>query len=199
MIQQELHTSTEIESPVMEVIKARRSIRAYSPKPVEPEKIEMLFEAARWAPSSMNEQPWTYIYATKDQPELWEKLLETLKDGNKIWAASAPLLILSMARKKLIRNGMTNGSAKYDLGSANAFLSLQATELGLNVHQMGGYDKLKAIENFGIPEEEYELGVVLAVGYPGTPEQLPENLRKREIAPRIRYTTESFVHNSSFN
>lgn len=196
---QELKSSTEIDSELLSVIQNRRSYRAFADRSVEPEKIRLLFEAARWAPSSMNEQPWTYIYATKDQPELWKLLLETLNEGNRSWAERAPLLILSMARKKFIRNGVINSSARYDLGSANAFLSLQATALGLNVHQMGGYDRAMAFNNFNIQEEEFELGVVIAVGYPGSPEVLPHNLKERELTPRSRYKTESFAFNTILN
>ena len=193
-----MQASSNLESPVLDIIERRRSLRAYSEKPVEQEKIKSLFEAARWAPSSMNEQPWIYIYATKEQSELWTKIFDTLSEGNKIWAVNAPLLIVSMARKKHIRNNNPNGSAKYDLGGANAFLSLQATELGLNVHQMGGYDKAKLIENLNVPLEEFEAGVVMAVGYPGDANKLPENLKQRETSPRVRYTQESFVLNKSF-
>ncbi|WKZ59161.1 MAG: nitroreductase family protein [Cyclobacteriaceae bacterium] len=190
--------ATGFDAPVLEVIQERRSKRAYSNQPVEEEKIKSLFEAARWAPSSMNEQPWTYIYATKDQSELWNRIFETLSEGNRIWAVDAPLLIVSLARTKFIRNGRTNTSARYDLGAANAFLSLQATALGLNVHQMGGYDKEKLVENLNVPLDEFEPGVVIAVGYPGDAEKLPDNLKQREEAPRLRYPQESFVMNKSF-
>jgi nitroreductase len=189
--------STEVEYPVMDLITARRSRRAYAPQPVEPEKIHSLFEAARWAPSSLNEQPWAYIYATKDQPELWNKLFEALNDSNKVWVHQAPLLVLSLARKTLVRNGAINGSARYDVGGANVLLSLQATQLGLNVHQMGGYDRQKAIQNLQIPEH-YEPVVMLAIGYPGQPDQLPDKLMQREISPRERYTQEFFVMNKPF-
>lgn len=190
--------ATGFNAPVLELIKERRSKRAYSTQPIEEDKIKSLFEAARWAPSSMNEQPWTYLYATKDQPELWNRIFESLSEGNRIWAVDAPLLIVSLARIKFIRNGRTNTSARYDLGAANAFLSLQATALGLNVHQMGGYDKDKLVENLNVPLEEFEPGVVIAVGYPGDAEKLPDNLKQREEAPRLRYPQESFVMNKSF-
>lgn len=190
--------TTGFNAPVLEVIKERRSKRAYTSQPVEEEKIKSLFEAARWAPSSMNEQPWTYIYATKDQPELWNRIFETLSEGNRIWAVNAPLLIVSLARTKFVRNGRINASARYDLGAANAFLSVQATTLGLNVHQMGGYDKEKLVENLNVPLDEFEPGVVIAVGYPGDAETLPDNLKQRETSPRLRYPQESFVMNKSF-
>ncbi len=192
-----MQKSNQFEFPITDLIEQRRSRRAYSSQPIEQEKIDSLFEAARWAPSSMNEQPWAYIYATKDQPELWNKLLEALNESNRVWAKEAPLLILSMARKIHIRNGAVNGAAKYDVGAANAFLSMQATHFGLNVHQMGGYDRQKAIESLNIPET-HEPMVIMAIGYLGDAENLPENLKQREAAPRERYTQEFFVMNKPF-
>ncbi|HPW62171.1 MAG TPA: nitroreductase family protein, partial [Cyclobacteriaceae bacterium] len=114
--------SNQVEYPVAELIEQRRSRRAYSTNPIEHEKIKSLFEAARWAPSSMNEQPWTYVYATRDQPDLWNKLLELLNESNRVWAINAPLLIFSLARKTHMRNGANNALARYDTGAANTLL-----------------------------------------------------------------------------
>jgi nitroreductase len=189
--------SATFEAPVLEVIENRKSRRAYSTQPIETEKITSLFEAARWAPSSMNEQPWVYIYATKDQPELWNKIFDALNESNQVWAKDAPLLIVSLARKYFTRNQRINTSAKYDLGAANAFLSLQASSLGLNVHQMGGYDAIKFRDNLNI-SEEFELGVIMAIGYPGDADALPENLKVRELSPRTRYLQSTFVMNQTF-
>ena len=102
-----------------------------------------------------------------------------------------------MVRKNFTRNDRPNTSAKYDLGGANAFLSLQATALGLNVHQMGGYDSQLLRGNLNIPEV-FDLGVIMAIGYPGEIDSLPENLKLREIAPRHRILQEEFVMNKSF-
>jgi len=192
-----MQKSNKFEYPVMDLIEQRRSRRAYSSQPIESEKILSLFEAARWAPSSMNEQPWAYLYATSDQPELYNQLLNVLNESNRVWASHAPMLILSMARKTHFRNGAINAAAKYDVGAANAFLSMQATRLGLNVHQMGGYDRQKAIETFNIPET-HEPIVIMAIGYLGDSENLSESLKQREVAPRERYTQEVFVMNKSF-
>lgn len=189
--------SSSFSSPVLEVIQKRRSRRAYSNKMVELEKIHSLFEAARWAPSSLNEQPWFYIYATKDQTILWNKIFDALNQGNKVWVKHAPLLILSLARKNFIRIDSPNPSARYDLGAANAFLSLQAAHLGLNVHQIAGFEGPAMIRNLAIPDI-YEPVTVLAIGYPGDIETLPENLQIREAAPRERYVEEEFVMNRSF-
>lgn len=189
--------SNAIEHPVFAEIRERKSRRAYLPTPVSGETIKSLFEAARWAPSSSNEQPWAYLYATKDQPELWEKIFDSLMEGNKLWAREAPLLVVSMVRKNFLKNDKPNGSARFDLGAANAFLSLQATHLGLNVHQMGGFEKEKIIRNLNIPDT-HEPVVVLAIGYPGKPEQLAEPFKTRETAPRERFTQEFFVMNNTF-
>jgi nitroreductase len=186
-----------IEHPISELIAKRRSIRAFSNQPVEPIKINSLFEATRWAPSSTNEQPWVYLYATKDQTELWNKLFEPLNESNKIWAKEAPLLILSLARKHFTRYPGPNAYAMYDLGGANAFLALQAVELGLQIRQMAGFNRAKAIENLNIPDA-FEIGVFMAVGYPGDPASLPENLKLRENAPRERLSQQAFVMNQIF-
>lgn len=189
--------STQVEAPVLEVIGKRKSRRAYANKTVSQGTIDSLFEAARWAPSSNNEQPWFYIYATKEQPELWNKLFEAVNPWNQVWAKEAPLLVLALARKTFHKNGKTNQSARYDLGAANAFLTLQATEMGLNVHQMGGFYPEKAKELLNI-SDEYESVVMMAIGYLGDEDQLPPELKARENAPRERHTRESFVMNKGF-
>jgi nitroreductase len=192
-----MQRSGEFHYPVTDLIKKRKSIRAFSASPVEQEKINSLFEATRWAPSSTNEQPWVFMYATKQQTELWEKLFAPLNESNKVWAIDAPLLILSLARKNFTRYPGANAHAMYDLGAANAFLSLQAVELGLQVRQMAGFDLQKSIDYLHIPDD-YTIGVYLAVGYPGDTTRLPENLQKRESAPRERFLQDVFVMNRTF-
>lgn len=197
LVKAPMQKSNDIQYPVSSLIERRKSVRAFSSTAVEPDKINSLFEATRWAPSSTNEQPWVYIYATKDQEELWEKLFNPLHDGNKLWAKEAPLLILSLARKNFTRFPGANVHAMYDLGGANSFLSLQAVELGLQVRQMAGFTAGIARTNLNIPSE-YEIGVYIAVGYPGDPTILPENLKRREFEPRERYIQQEFVMNRSF-
>lgn len=192
-----LQKSAQIEHTLLDVIHKRRSKRAYLDKAIDQETIDSLFEAARWAPSANNEQPWVYLYATKDQAELWNKLFETLNESNKVWAENAPLLVLSVIRKNFLLNGQPNTSAKYDLGAANAFLSLQATHMGLNVHQLGGFNRQRATENMAVPDT-HEPVIMMAIGYAGTPETLPENLKLREETPNERYTKNSFVMNKTF-
>jgi len=192
-----MQTSNKFEHPILDLIKNRKSTRAFSSRPIEAERISSLFEATRWAPSSTNEQPWVYIYATRDQEELWNKLFSCLNEGNKIWAKDAPLLILSLARKNFTHFSGTNSYAMYDLGGANSFLSLQAVELGLQVRQMAGFHHERTIKQLNIPEV-YDIGVFIAVGYPGDPRTLPEKLKVREMEPRERMRQQEFVMNHTF-
>lgn len=192
-----MEKSDQFEYPILDLIKNRRSTRAFSSQPIEPERIASLFEATRWAPSSTNEQPWVYVYATRDQEKFWNDLFSCLNEGNRIWAKDAPLLILSLARKNFSRFSGTNSYAMYDLGGANSFLSLQAVELGLQVRQMAGFDRQRTIGLLNIPER-YEIGVFIAVGYPGDPQTLPEKLKLREMAPRERFLQHEFVMNGPF-
>jgi nitroreductase len=193
-----MQKSNQVEHPILDLIKNRRSTRAFLNQPIEPERIYSLFEATRWAPSSTNEQPWLYIYATRDQAQLWNLLFECLNEGNKLWAKDAPLLILSLARKNFSNYPGANAHAMYDLGGANSFLSLQAVEMGLQVRQMAGFNHKKTIDEIRIPETTYEVGVFMAVGYPGDPETLPEKLKTREQAPRERFLQQEFVMNKIF-
>jgi nitroreductase len=192
-----MQKSSTIAHPISELIRSRKSVRTFLEKAIEQEKINSLFEAPRWAPSSTNEQPWFYIYATKEQSDLWNRIFDALNEGNKVWAKNAPLLIVSLARKKFTRHGESNSHALYDLGAANSLLAIQAVELGLQLRQMGGFDPQKLVLNLNIPDT-YSLGVVMAVGYPGDPESLPENLKLRELTPRERYLQQEFVMNKTF-
>jgi nitroreductase len=192
-----MQKSHEVAHPVSDLIRNRRSIRSFSGEPVSESKIRSLFEATRWAPSSTNEQPWYYLYVTRDQKELWDKYIDCLTEGNKIWAKDAPLLIFSMARKQFTRNQSENAHALYDLGGANSFLAIQAVELGLQVRQMAGYNHAKVKENLEIPDG-FMPGVFIAVGYPGDVASLPEYLRLREAQPRERFVQDEFVSNGIF-
>lgn len=192
-----MQKSKDFAYPVSDLIRNRRSIRSFSGEPVSEEKIRSLFEATRWAPSSTNEQPWYYLYVTRDQKELWDRYLDCLNDNNKIWAKGAALMIFSMARKQFTRYQSDNAHALYDLGGANSILSIQAVELGLQVRQMAGFKEDKVRENLKIPDV-FMSGVFIAVGYPGDITSLPENLRLREAQPRERFVQEEFVTNGIF-
>ncbi len=189
--------STSLDHPVSDLIKNRKSTRVYTDEAISEEKIYSLFEATRWAPSSTNEQPWLYLYATRNQPDLWDKFMTPLNEGNKVWVKDAPLLILSLARKVFLRNGNPNFYSMYDLGGANALLAVQAVELGLQVRQMAGFNREAARSILNIPDN-LELGVFISVGYPGNPETLPETLKSKEMAPRERFLQQEFVRNSIF-
>jgi nitroreductase len=185
-------TLTEIEIPVHDLIKARRSPLAYSERSVGREELRSLLEAARWAASSYNQQPWHFIVATKEDPREYERLLGCIVPANALWAASAPVLMLSVAKLTYDSNGVPNRHALYDVGQATANLAIQATALGLALHQMGGFDLERARAEFQIPEG-YEPVAAIAVGYPGDPGSLPERLRARASAPRTRRELGEFV------
>lgn len=183
--------------PIQDLIKRRWSPRAFSAQAVEREKLLSLLEAARWAASCFNEQPWSFIVATKESAEEYERLLGCLVESNARWARQAPVLMLSVARLNFERNAKPNRHAFHDVGQAAASLTLQATALGLVVHQMAGFDIAKARERFSIPEG-YEPVAAIAVGYQGDASSLPEDLREKEVAPRTRRPLESFVYTGTW-
>jgi nitroreductase len=182
----------ETRYPIHELLRERWSPRAFADRMVEPEKLRSLLEAARWAPSSFNEQPWSFIVATKEHAGEYERLLSCLVEGNVRWAQHAPVLMLSVARLAFERNQKPNRHAFHDVGLAVENLVIQATALGLAVHQMAGFHVDKARELFSIPDG-HEPVAALVLGFPGDPAGLPEDLREREVAPRIRKPLESFV------
>ena len=182
------HTSV----PVHDLIRHRWSPRVFESRPVEADKLRSLFEAARWAASSYNAQPWSFIVGTKDDPTNYQRVLDCFVEFNQGWAKSAPVLALSVAQMKFGHNDQPNSHAFHDVGQAAATLQLQAEELGLSVHQMAGILPDKAREIFKIPEG-YNVVAGFAIGYPGDPAHLPEQLRATEVAPRERKALNSFV------
>jgi nitroreductase len=180
------------EYPIHSLLRERRSLRAFSSAAVTRETLGSLLEAARWAPSCMNEQPWSFIVATKENKTDFDRLLGCLLDFNLQWAQHAPVLILSIARITFASNGKPNRHALHDVGQAMAALTFQATASGLVVHQMAGFDTEKARREFSIPLD-HETVAVAAIGYPGSADSLPEKLRQREIAPRTRKSLSDFV------
>jgi nitroreductase len=169
---------------VIEVILKRWSPRAYSDKPVSPESLKEVFEAARWAASSFNEQPWRFLVGHRGD-ETYKKIFDSLVEFNQSWAKSAPVLILSVAKKTFTGNGSPNQFAQHDTGAATAYLALQATALGFHTHSMAGFDHDKALKSFNIPAD-YEAGSVTALGYLGDPNALPDQMRQTETSPRQR-------------
>ena len=187
-----MHNPAPAQFSIDPLLTHRWSPRAFADRPVEPEKLCQLFEAARWAASCFNDQPWNYIVATRDRPDEFQKMLACLVDANQLWAKSAPVLAISVAHTKFKHDGSPNRHAQHDLGAASASLALQATSLGLAVHQMGGFDSNRARDTFHIPAD-YEPGAAMAIGYPGEAAALPEKLRARETAPRTRRPISEFV------
>lgn len=180
------------DAPIHELIRERWSPRAFSDKSVPPEILRSLFEAARWAPSSNNEQPWAYLVAMKEDAENFAKIVGVLVEFNADWAKHAPVLALSVAHLKTERDGKPNRVALHDVGSANAQLTFEANSRGLFVHQMAGFHSEKAREAFGIPVD-WEPVAAMAIGYPGNPDSLSQKLRERELEPRTRKALKEFV------
>ena len=181
----------ETAHPIHDLLARRWSPRAFADRPVPPDILCSLWEAARWAPSSANQQPWSFLVAAKDDPQEFARMLDCLVEGNQIWAKQAPVLMISVAAK-LDRDNDPNAHAWYDVGQAVADLSVQATAAGLFVHQMAGILPDKIRELYQIPDS-HEPVTGLALGYPGNPEQLPDKLRQRELAPRTRKPIGEFV------
>lgn len=179
---------------VLEVVLDRWSPRAFAEKDVSVADLRKLFEAARWAASSSNEQPWRFILGRRDDAT-YRKIFNSLVDFNKSWAKSAPVLLLSVAKKTFSPNANPNRHFLHDTGAATANLALQATALGFHAHHMGGFDPETARASFAIPSD-FEPCAVTAIGYLGDPSTLPDALRQREEAPRERNPIEKFVFSS---
>lgn len=170
--------------PIHDLLRERWSPWAFADRPVSADALRLLFEAARWAPSSSNEQPWRFIVGSKDiDPATWEAIFGCLNESNQLWASTVPVLALGVARRTFARNGSPNPYALYDTGQAVGCLLMEAGALGLHVHQMGGYDREKAREVFAIPED-FEPVSAIAIGYEGTSDRLStERLRERHDNP----------------
>lgn len=183
--------------PIHDLLRRRWSPRAFSERPVEAEKLASLFEAARWAPSSFNAQPWRFFVATKDDPAAFARLLACLRPQNVRWAQRAPVLSISVAQLDFAGDRGPNRHALHDVGLATENLVIQAVALGLVAHQMAGFLPDKARATLGIPEG-YEAVTALAVGYPGDPEDLPPEIKTREHQPRERNPLSAFVFSDAW-
>jgi nitroreductase len=184
--------------PVEELLRQRWSPRAFSERMVEPEKLQSVLEAASWAASSNNEQPWSYIIATQNNQAEFDRLLACLAEGNQEWARQAPVLMLSVAKLHFEKHGQENRHAFHDVGAASTTLAIQATALGLYVHQMAGFDVAKARQTYGIPDS-HEPVAAIALGYLGEPQTLSEKLLQRELSPRTRKPLAQFVFSGRWN
>ena len=183
--------------PIEEILRRRWSPRAFSDRIVEPEKLRSLWEAARWAASSFNEQPWSFIVATRQQPEEHARLLSCLVEKNQQWARQAPVLMVSVARLNFEKTGKPNRHAFHDVGLAVGNMIVQATALGLFVHQMAGFSPEKVREIYGVPEG-HEPVAAIALGYGADVDGLPEPFRGPELAARTRKPIENFIFQGSW-
>ncbi len=183
--------------PVHELITQRWSPYAFADRQIERDDLLSLFEAARWAASSYNEQPWSFIIATKDQTEQFDRIVSCLVEANQAWAKNAPVLALTVASLKFQRNGKPNAAAVHDTGLAAGNLTFEATARGLSVHQMIGILPEKARIEFKIPEG-HEAKTALAIGYVGDADSLPDSLRQRDQAERERKPLNEFVFTGKF-
>ncbi|MFB6098131.1 MAG: nitroreductase family protein [Salinibacter sp.] len=185
--------SADPDHEILDLFSERWSPQAFADRPVEPEKIRRMLEAARWTMSSYNEQPWRYVVASRhEDPSAHETLLHCLNEGNQEWAHLAPVLMMSFYKTTFSRNGRPNRCAPHDLGAASAALTFQATAMDLYVHQMAGIKKEVARETYDVPDG-VEPMAGLAVGYLGAPEMLPERRREAERSPRSRTSLDEFV------
>ncbi len=190
------HTPLEIKQPqtdydIHPLMQKRWSPRAFSVREITEEQLHELFEAARWAPSSFNEQPWRYVYAHKNT-DGFDQLLACLASGNQAWAHSAAVLMVTMYRKTFSKNGKPNPSAPHDLGMANTQLILQAAHRDIYGHYMAGFDKERVRSLLALDEDTEPL-CMGALGYLGDPDQLEEPLKKREYTPRSRMDIREFT------
>jgi len=177
--------------PVMDVIANRWSPYVFADRPVARDDLMSLFEAARWAASSYNEQPWRYIVGTRENPDSHARVLGCFVESNQAWAKHAPVLALGVISLQFERNGKPNAAAQHDLGLASASLTLEATTRGLSVHQMIGILPDHAKEIFDVPDG-YQVLTGLAIGYAGDPQAL-ERFGARDQAARSRRPVAKFV------
>jgi nitroreductase len=170
---------------VLPIFHTRWSPRSFADREVEPATLARVFEAARWAASSSNEQPWRWVVGVRNTPT-YDQIFDALVPGNQAWAKSAPVLVVGTAKSTFTSNGSPNRVALYDLGAATSYATLEAAALGLVTHQMGGFSQDAARKNLGIPDD-YLFGSVIAIGYQGEPEALAnEKLQGQEMSPRKR-------------
>lgn len=184
------HATTD--HPIDPLIAERWSPYAFSDQVVTDADLCSLFEAARWAASSYNAQPWSYLVAKKTDAEGFARMLSCLIEANQAWAKSAPVLALGCTHLNFAHNGKPNAAALHDLGLASATLTLEATARGLVVHQMIGIEPERVSELYQLPTDVRAL-TALAIGYAAPADNLPEGLRTRDQAPRTRKPLSEFV------
>ena len=180
------------DNPILQVLAERWSPYHFDDRRVNESDLRSLFEAARWAASSYNEQPWNYLVATHENPLEFQRLLSCLVDANQAWAKNAPVLVLGVVSLRFEKTKKDNRAAVHDLGLATANLVVEATSRGLFVHQMIGILPEKARELYEIPEH-YEAWTAMAIGYKSDLTHLPNAQSERDLTPRERKHVSKFV------
>lgn len=178
------------------LLKQRWSPRSFTDQTVSKESIQRIFEAARWAPSSSNDQPWRFIAGLKGD-KTWDMIMETLVEFNQKWAKLAPVLALSIGKKISDKNGRPSKTFMYDVGQSVAYITFQAMHEGLFVHQMGGFSAQKATDLFNIPDD-YQVLTAFVIGHKGSPNLLEENFAEMERSERQRHPLNKLVFRENF-
>jgi nitroreductase len=184
-------TDRKPDHAILPIFTDRWSPRAFDPRPIDEALLHSLFEAARWSPSSLNIQPWRFVYVLRDDP-LWESAIATLMSGNQLWARNASALVFILSDTVMDYKGspVPSHSHSFDAGAAWMALALQATSLGLITHGMAGVDFDKAKLLVKAPNS-YRMEAAIAIGYPGEKAELPPELQQRETPSTRRPVTES--------
>ncbi|NSW44281.1 MAG: nitroreductase family protein [Bacteroidales bacterium] len=177
-------------------IRERQSPRSFLPKPIQKEHLNLIFEAAQWAPSAFNSQPWRYFVADKFENEVFfNKILETMTEFNQKWASLAPVLVAVTCQKYYEHNQQLNLTAWYDCGLSTQNLIIQAMHLGISAHIMGGFDRDKLSKELNLPESMDCISII-AIGYQGSLELLPQEIRNIETdKKRIRKNLDEIIFN----
>jgi nitroreductase len=182
--------------PIEPLLLRRWSPRAMSGEKLDDAELMRLFEAARWAPSTYNEQEWRFLYAHRETDH-WPLFFNLLMEANQAWCEWAAVLVVVLSHKVFQRTGKPNPVHTFDTGAAFENLALQGAAMGVVVHGMAGFDRQAARAALGVPDE-YHVEVMVAIGKPGDPNQLPDELRKRET-PSDRHPITDFVREGRFD
>ena len=188
------HKPAPVDVPILDCLKDRWSPVVFEPRPLDTVAVRTLFEAARWAASSFNEQPWRFIVISREDPG-FSAAVDCLLEVNQTWARDVSLLVFTVVARQLARNGTPNRCAEHDLGLAVGNLSAQATALGLHVHQMGGVNLSKVRQTYQVPEG-FDPVTAIAIGHAGSTQAADPDLAARDLAPRSRRSIEETVFGS---
>jgi nitroreductase len=182
--------------PIESIFLKRWSPRAMTGEKLKPQELNSLFEAARWAPSTFNEQEWRYMYAQNDS-KYWQTFFDLLVPANQAWCKNAGALLVVISKKTFTHNAKPNPVHTFDTGASFENLALQGSSLGLVVHGMAGFDRDKARKNLNVPDD-FDVEAMVALGRPGDPDQLPPELKEREV-PSGRKKINEFAREGPFS